>query len=588
MATEIKLPDMGEGIEDVTVSRWRVPVGGAVKAGDVILEVATDKVDSEVVAPADGTVLAHNFSEGSLAPVGAVLGVIGAPGENVEGAAPATAGVHLVAPSDHDQSKANVPPPVAPPQAQVEAATAANAAQRKGTSGSGAGTGGTGGTATSVTGAAAGYATSGTPEDVAAGAADGGSEDVKASPVAKRVAADKGVPLGAVAGTGPGGQITKGDVLAYADKGSAGAGGALPALPGDLADEATLVVRRTAADFNINLAEIAEGRPLSTLTKYDVLSAVASRAEGKEVDVKPAFPPPGAETAVPAASGAQRPAGAQAQAPAPQAPPAAVHAQAAAAQPAGAQRPAVPAGALKPGEELVKHTRMRAAIAKNTSASAFTAPHVTTMWDVDMGAVLAHRSAHKKEFAAAGVNLTLTAYFFEAAVAALRKVPAANASYTEEGVIIKRYYNIGMATALPMDQYGLGGLIVPVIKNAGDLNLLGLARAVNELAERARKNELRQDDLADGTFTISNYGTGGSRFQTPVIVQPQVGILGVGAVEKRAIIVSSGHPLEANMGDALVIKPMTTLGFSYDHRVLDGATADAFCAAVKAHLESYK
>jgi 2-oxoglutarate dehydrogenase E2 component (dihydrolipoamide succinyltransferase) len=231
---------------------------------------------------------------------------------------------------------------------------------------------------------------------------------------------------------------------------------------------------------------------------------------------------------------------------------------------------------------------MRAAIAKNTLASAFSAPHVTTMWDVDVSAVLAHRAAHKKEFAANGVNLTLTAYFIEAIIAGLRAVPAANASYTEEGVIIKRYYNIGMATALPMDAYGLGGLIVPVIKNAGDLNLMGLARAVNELADRARKNELRQDDLADGTFTISNYGTSGSRFQTPVIVQPQVGILGVGAVEKRVVIVSSGHPLEPNLGDAMVIKPMTTLGFSYDHRVLDGATADAFCAAVKAYLESYK
>ncbi len=191
---------------------------------------------------------------------------------------------------------------------------------------------------------------------------------------------------------------------------------------------------------------------------------------------------------------------------------------------------------------------MRAAIGKNTAASAFTAPHVTTMWDVDVSAVLAHRAAHKKEFAAAGVNLTLTAYFIEAVVAGLRKVPAANSSYSDEGVIIKRYFNIGMATALPMDQYGLGGLIVPVIKNAGDLNLLGLARAVNELAERARSNQLRQDDLADGTFTVTNYGTSGSRFQTPVIVQPQVGILGVGAVEKRAVIVSNGHPLEAEPG----------------------------------------
>ena len=545
MATEIKLPDMGEGIEDVTISRWRVPVGGTVNAGDIILEVATDKVDTEVAAPADGTVLAHNFSEGSLAPVSAVLGVIGAAGESADAAAPSTAEVKPVAPSDHDQSHANVPPPVAPPQAQVESASAGNAAQ-------------------------------GQP-----GADGSAGEDVKASPVAKRVAADKGVPLGSVSGTGPGGQITKSDVLAYAGKGPGEAAGSVrgpavapPALPGDLADEATLVVRRAAADLNINLAEIAGGRPLSTLTKYDVLSAAASRAEGKEVKVQPAFPAPSGAPAAQAATPAPAPAApAQPAAPAPAAP-----------KPA----PAAPAGALKPGEELVKHSRMRAAIGKNTAVSAFTAPHVTTMWDVDVSAVLAHRAAHKKEFAAAGVNLTLTAYFIEAVVAGLRKVPAANSSYSDEGVIIKRYYNIGMATALPMDQYGLGGLIVPVIKNAGDLNLLGLARAVNELAERARSNQLRQDDLADGTFTVTNYGTSGSRFQTPVIVQPQVGILGVGAVEKRAVIVSSGHPLEPNLGDALVIKPMTTLGFSYDHRVLDGATADAFCAAVKAHLESYK
>ena len=236
---------------------------------------------------------------------------------------------------------------------------------------------------------------------------------------------------------------------------------------------------------------------------------------------------------------------------------------------------------------MVKHSRMRSAIAKNTTASLFTAPHVTTMWDVNMAAVLAHRKANKKEFAAAGVNLTVTAYFIAAIVDALRAVPAANATWTDEGVIIKRYYNIGMAAALPMDANGLGGLIVPVIKNAGDLNLMGIARQVNELAEKARAGKLTGEDLADGTFTLSNYGTSGSRFQTPVIVQPQVGILGVGAIEKRPVVVSQGHPLEANTGDYMAFLPMTTLGFSYDHRVLDGATADAFCAAVKEALESW-
>ena len=517
MATEIRIPDLGEGIADVTVSRWRAHAGDTVKAGDVIVEVATDKVDTEITAPADGVLLKIHHNEGEIVALDTVLGVIGAAGEEA-GAAPAAAAAPAAKPAKPAE-------PAAP--AASEAAPAA-------------------------------------AED----------EGVKASPVARRVAADKGVDLATVAGTGPGGQITKGDVLARAEQ-SSGAAGALAPLPGDLADEPSLVVRRAAADWNVNLAEVAQGRPLSILTKYDVLSAAASRDAGKEVKVTPAFPPP------PAGSSA-------APAPAPAAPAAPARPAAESAPPARPAPSPAPAPQLRGGEELVKHSRMRAAVARNTSSSLFSAPHVTTMWDVDMSAVLAHRARSKKEFAAAGVNLTITAYFVDAIVAGLRKVPAANASWSDEGVIIKRYYNIGMATALPADAYGLGGLIVPVIKNAGDLNLLGLARAVNELAERARKGDLRQDDLADGTFTLSNYGTGGSRFQTPVIVQPQVGILGVGAVEKRAVVVSNGHPLEPNMGDALVIKPMTTLGFSYDHRVLDGATADAFCAAVKERLETYQ
>jgi 2-oxoglutarate dehydrogenase E2 component (dihydrolipoamide succinyltransferase) len=203
-----------------------------------------------------------------------------------------------------------------------------------------------------------------------------------------------------------------------------------------------------------------------------------------------------------------------------------------------------------------------------------------------MSAAINHRKAHKNEFAAAGVNLTITAYFIEAILAGVKAVPAANASYTDEGTLIKRYYNIGMAVALPQDANGLGGLIVPVIKNAGDLNLMGLARAVNELADKARKNQLRAEDLSDGTFTLTNYGTSGSRLQTPIIVQPQAGILGVGAVEKRATVISKGSPLEASASDSLAFLPITTLSFSYDHRVLDGATADAFCAAVKKALES--
>jgi len=374
-----------------------------------------------------------------------------------------------------------------------------------------------------------------------------------------------------VDGTGPGGRITKDDVLA-----SKGGGAALPAgagLPGDLAGVPSLVVARTAAQTGVNLAEVAAGRPLSSLTKYDILSAAASRDAGKTVTVAPSFD----------ISAAVR------KAPAPAADSATVSSPPASSVPTPAKPAAPPAAAqVAVGDELIKLSHMRQLVAKNTVESAFTAPHATTMWDLDMSAVLAHRAVNKQEFAAAGVKLTVTPYLIAAIVAGLRAVPAANSTWTGEGVIIKRTYNIGMAVALPMDKYGMGGLIVPVIKNAGDLNLMGLAKAVNDLAERARHNKLSVDELQGGTFTLSNYGVSGSRFQTPVIVQPQVGILGVGNIEKRPVVVSQGHPLDPNRGDYMAFRPMTTLGFSYDHRVLDGATADAFCAAVKDSLESWE
>lgn len=542
MATEVKLPDLGEGIQDVTISRWRVKEGDEVKSGDVIVEVATDKVDTEVNAPADGKVLKINFKNGEIAPLNAALAVIGAAGESVgktgqsNGATEDKVSATGKAAKEPDQ-------PGSAQDATLPLGEEALAAEKRPA-----------------------------PEEAAdpdVAAPTENEQEVKASPVAKRLAAEKGIALNKINGTGPGNQITKDDVMAYVNGQGAAPTDAAPAatkptLPSDLADVSSLDVRRVAAEHNVNLTEIAQGRPLSTLTRYDVLRA-AGVAVSEEFIAPKAAPP------------AAAPAPAQV-APQPVAPP---------AQPAPAPAPA-PTGQLRPGEELVKHSRMRQAVARTTTQSLFTAPHVTTMWDVDMSSVIAHRKAQKKEFEKAGVNLTVTAYLIEAAIAGLKAVPAANATWTEEGVIIKRYYNIGMAVAQPMDAYGMGGLIVPVIKNAGDLNLMGIARAVNDLAEKARKNQLRSEDLQDGTFTLSNYGTSGSRFQTPIIVQPQVGILGTGAIEKRPVVVSNGSPLEANNGDYLTFKPIMTLGFSYDHRVLDGATADAFCAAVKKALEDWK
>ncbi len=344
-----------------------------------------------------------------------------------------------------------------------------------------------------------------------------------------------------------------------------------------------LSVVRVAAEQNIDLDDVAAGRPLSTLTRYDVMAAAAERDGTQAVSEHHLAPAGWSQSADSQSAGIQSApsTGDQEKSPA---------GASMASEQQAAPRPAARAEVASVGaanDELIKHSRMRAAVARTTSESAFTAPHVTTMWDVNMSAALAHRKAHKAEYAQAGVNLTVTAYLIAAIIEGLKAVPAANATWTDEGVLIKRNYNVGMAVALPMDQHGMGGLIVPVIKNAGDLNLMGLARAVNDFAVRARAGELNAADLSDGTFTLSNYGTSGSRFQTPILVQPQVGILGVGAIEKRPVVISQGHPLEANTGDHMAFLPMTTLGFSYDHRVLDGATADAFCAAVKQSLESW-
>lgn len=531
MATEVKLPDLGEGVEEASISRWLVKEGDEVQAGDPILEVATDKVDTEMPAPVSGKILKINVGENEIATLDSVLAVIGADGESIETAP---------TPSSTAEPAAEAQQPTTPPTTRWPT----------------------------------------TPETPESAPPDE-AQDVKATPVAKRVAAERGVSLSGIAGTGPGGQITKEDVLARSDGGAAAATerkappderAATEALPGDLADVASLEVRRIAADYNLDLQEVAAGRPLSTLTRYDLLNAAA--AHGAPDTVQEQFLPP---------QGWSQPSAAPAAAPS--APPA----PAAAPVPAKAGTPA-PAAAPRPtgGEELVKPNRMRQIIARNTFESLQSSPQLTTWHDVDMTAVINHRKAHKNEFAAQGVNLTVTAYLIAATIEGLRSVPAANSMWTDEGILIRHYYNIGMAASMPADKYGLGGLIVPVIKNAGDLNLLGIARQVNELAEKARTNKLTGEDLQGGTFTLTNYGTSGSVFQTPIIHQGQAGILGTGAIEKRAVVVSNGSPLEANLGDYLSFKPMMTLALTFDHRVLDGATADAFCVAVKKTLEHWQ
>ncbi len=217
---------------------------------------------------------------------------------------------------------------------------------------------------------------------------------------------------------------------------------------------------------------------------------------------------------------------------------------------------------------------MRRRIAEHMVDSKRTAPHVTTVFEADLGRVAQHRDTNRSDMEARGIRLTYMAYIIEATAQALRKHPLANSSFSEQGIQLFADVNIGMAAATA----GGAGLLVPVIKQADEKNLSGLARDVQDLTQRARSSNLTPDDMSGGTFTITNHGVGGSLWGTPIINQPQSAILGVGKIQKRVVVTAD---------DAIAIRPMVYLSFTFDHRVLDGATADAFMQDVVDFIESY-
>lgn len=226
---------------------------------------------------------------------------------------------------------------------------------------------------------------------------------------------------------------------------------------------------------------------------------------------------------------------------------------------------------------LLPVTTIRKQIAERMLQSRETSPQVLTVMEADMSRVVAHRLANKASYSADGTNLTYTAYFIASIANGLKTFPLVNSSWTEQGILVHPEVNVGMATSL-----GEEGLIVPVLRRADELSLLGIARAVNDLSERARTKKLQPEEVKGGTFTLTNHGTSGSLFAMPIINQPQVGILGVGAIQKRPVVVS-----DSSGNDAIAILPMVYLSFVFDHRILDGASADAFLAKVKDALEGW-
>jgi 2-oxoglutarate dehydrogenase E2 component (dihydrolipoamide succinyltransferase) len=296
------------------------------------------------------------------------------------------------------------------------------------------------------------------------------------------------------------------------------------------------VVGRIAAEHKIDLGQVIGTGREGRITKNDLLAYIADR-EGQ-----------------------------------PEAPDLERSSQTKVKPPATISTPPVTPPPVPGAYDLLPHTNIRRSIAEHMVRSKQTSPHVTTVFEFDFSAVAAHRKTNKDSFARDGVRLTFTAYIIAATVQALKAHPLVNSSWSDEGLILHKEINIGMATAIE------DGLIVPVIKHADGLNLLGLARTINDLAERARTKQLRLDEVKGGTFSITNHGISGSLFATPIINQPQCGILGIGAIEKRVKVVE----------DAIAIRPLAYVSFTFDHRILDGASADAFVAAIKQEIENWR
>ncbi len=320
------------------------------------------------------------------------------------------------------------------------------------------------------------------------------------------------------------------------------------------------LVRRLAREYDIDLSTVKGTGLESRITRQDILNLVETRSQptteaGREVP--PAAPAAKPEPISPAET---RPAAV----PEASRPPI--------QEPRVAPPPPIPAPTIEGQMETVPMTAMRKAIAEHMALSRRTAADVTTVFEIDVSGIAGVRDRHKDQFAIReGVPLTYTPFFVKALVDNVREYPIFNSSISGDNIVFKKPVNVGIAVALET------GLIVPVIKDAHLKSFTALALAIHDLAERARTKRLKPDDVQNGTITVTNPGIIGSLFFTPIIHQPQVAILGVGAIRKRVVVIN----------DAIAIRPVVYLSLSYDHRAVDGAVADQFMARLKDRLESW-
>ncbi|HLG17386.1 MAG TPA: dihydrolipoamide acetyltransferase family protein [Blastocatellia bacterium] len=448
MSEEVKMPQMGESIAEGTIVRWLKQVGDAVKRDEPLFEISTDKVDAEIPSPAAGVLSEILVKEGETVAVNTVVAVI-----NGAGAKPETA---------------VSPPPAAPVPPAVEAGQPAPPAPA----------------------AVSAAAPPAPPALERVGAPAESVEELrrtKSSPLVRKIAAEHGIDISQIEGTGIGGRVTKNDILSFIDS-RAAAGKAAPV--------------RAAA-------------PAAPSTPPRPPQPLAVPAAPSEVG-----PPPFSE-----------------------------------------------------GDryEIEPMSIMRRRIAERMTASRRTSAHVTSFMEVDFTETAKLKDKLKGEFLDRdGVRLTFMPFIIKAVIEGIKKWPIINSAVWGDQIVYKKDMNIGVAVALDW------GLIVPVVRNADEKSLLGIARAVNDLGERARNKQLKPDEVQGGTFTITNPGIFGGLTGTPIINQPQVAILGVGVIKKRPVVID----------DAIAIRQICVLGLSFDHRIIDGAVADQFLAVVRDVIES--
>jgi pyruvate dehydrogenase E2 component (dihydrolipoyllysine-residue acetyltransferase) len=461
-AVDVVMPQMGVSVSEGTLTRWLKQEGEQVEADEPLLEISTDKVDTEVPSPASGTLTQILVQEGDTVDVGTKLGQIG-------GSAAAEA----------PAAEPEPPAAAAEEPATAEAAAEADAASPAETP-----------------------APTAREPSAAPPAAEQPSGNGKAfvSPVVARIAGEHGIDPSQVPGTGSGGRVTKKDILAFVESGGAQQEEAAPAQ-----------------------------------------EAPQAEAPAAQAPAPPKAPPPPAKPPAPAP---------------------------------------VAAGETLPGETVEPMTAMRRGIAEHMRRSLDTAAHVTSAIEVDFSRIVAVRSRLKKEYEAAyGVNPTYLAFVAKASVETLRDYPYVNAEMRGDSIVTRNFVNLGIAVELEEGK----GLIVPVIRNAEGLNLLGIARGIAEIAAKARNKQLVPDDVQGGTFTITNPGGYGTFHGTPVISQPQSAILGTYALVKRPWVVE-----DENGNDAIAIKPMMNITLTYDHRLVDGALAGRYLRDLRERLESWE